>query len=57
MKALARRFWRDDSGLELSEYAVMAALIIIIAVGVILAVGNKISEIFGALLNALSGVA
>jgi len=48
-----RRFIRDERGLELSEYAIMAALVIIVAVGVIIAVGNNISTIFGKLRDQL----
>jgi len=51
-----RRFFRDERGLELSEYAVMAGMIIVIAIGVILLVGNKIHDIFQTLLTKLSGV-
>jgi pilus assembly protein Flp/PilA len=42
MKALLKRFMKDERGLELSEYAVMAALIIIGIVGVIGALGDRI---------------
>ena len=53
---MLRRFFRDERGLELSEYAIMAALIIIMAVGVILAVGTKIKNVFKGLDSQLGTV-
>jgi Flp pilus assembly pilin Flp len=56
---MLKRFIRDESGLELSEYAIMAGLIIVIAVGMIILVGGHINAIFtkleGALGDAESG--
>lgn len=48
-------FVREEEGLELSEYALMAALVIIVAVATILAVGTRINEVFSLLLSALGG--
>lgn len=53
---MLRRFFRDERGLELSEYAVMAGMIIIVAILVILAIGNRITAIFQALKTQLDGV-
>jgi Flp pilus assembly pilin Flp len=50
---MLKRFFRDESGLELSEYAIMAGLIIVLAVVTIIAVGGKINNIFQALDGAL----
>ncbi len=55
MKKLLRRFVRDERGLELSEYAVMAALVIVVAVGAVMALGVEIDAIFDKLLAALQG--
>ena len=55
MKELLKRFWQDEQGLELSEYAVMAALVIVVAAAVIISVGQEINAIFGKLLTALNG--
>ena len=51
---MVRRFFRDERGLELSEYAIMAGMVIIIAVAVILLVGQRIQAIFNALLTKLN---
>ncbi len=45
MKNLLKRFIRDERGLELSEYAVMVALIVI---AVIIAIGALSTAIQGA---------
>lgn len=55
-KKLAKRFLNEEAGLELSEYSVMIALIIVIAVVTITLVGTRINEIFQSLLTALTGV-
>lgn len=47
---MIKRFLTDESGLELSEYAVAAALVAIAAAGVFASLGNVI----GAKLNELS---
>ena len=57
MKKLMKRFLKDEQGLELSEYAVMAALVIVVAAAVIITVGEEINVIFGKLLDALQGTA
>ncbi len=55
MKTLLKKFWEDEQGLELSEYAVMAALVILIAVGAITVLGNTIDKIFSDLNGAIAG--
>jgi Flp pilus assembly pilin Flp len=46
MKRLLRKFWRDERGLELSEYAVMAALIVIFLVVAITTLRGAIASAF-----------
>ncbi len=48
---MIKRFLRDETGLELSEYAVAAALVAIAAVGAFKALGGTI----GTKINELSG--
>ncbi|MBM4028431.1 MAG: Flp family type IVb pilin [Planctomycetes bacterium] len=50
MKTLLR-FWKDEQGLELSEYAVMTALVIVVAVASVILVGEAIDSRF----NELAG--
>jgi Flp pilus assembly pilin Flp len=51
---MLKRFIRDESGLELSEYAIMVGLIIVIAAGVIWTIGGQINTIFQKLSDALT---
>ena len=44
-----KNFWNDESGLELSEYAVGAALIAIAVAAAFTSLGNKIKGAIGAL--------
>ena len=48
---MIKRFLRDETGLELSEYAVAAALVVVVAAGVFAALGvsitDKIDELSG----------
>jgi len=46
-----KRFWNDESGLELSEYAVAAALVAIAAVVAFQTLGTNI----GSRINTLAG--
>ena len=56
-----KKFLRDESGLELSEYAVAAALIAIATVGAFELLGgaitSKISELTGYIQNGTGGAA
>lgn len=42
---MIKKFLRDESGLELSEYAVAAALIALAVVGVFTTLGNSIKTV------------
>jgi len=53
LKQLAKRFLRDDAGLELSEYAVMVGLIVIAVILIVTTIGGQIAAIFGRLSAAL----
>ncbi len=49
MKTVMNRvksFWVSEDGPTATEYAVMLALIIIVALGAITLLGNKVSDIF-----------
>lgn len=55
MKKLLARFLKDERGLELSEYAIMAALIIVVAAGTITLLGESIDGIFTTLEQKITG--
>jgi pilus assembly protein Flp/PilA len=49
------KFFRDDSGLELSEYAVAAALVAIAAVIAFTTLGNAVASKINTLAATVSG--
>jgi Flp pilus assembly pilin Flp len=57
MKKLVKRFLKDEQGLELSEYAVMAAIIIVLTVATILLLRTEIINAFTDLITAMQGTA
>lgn len=52
---MIKRFFRDETGLELSEYAVAAALVIIGVVVAFTTLGNAIGTSIGTLSNTITG--
>ena len=46
MKDLLKAFWTDESGQTLAEYALLLALIAIVCIVAITALGPKISNVF-----------
>ena len=45
MQALLK-LWRDDSGQDIAEYAVMLSVILVIVVGTIKLIGTKANTVF-----------
>lgn len=54
MKRWLTRFWGDESGLELSEYAVMLALIALAVIAIVGVLGSTIASKFEQLNTKLS---
>jgi Flp pilus assembly pilin Flp len=52
---MIKKFLTDESGLELSEYAVAAALVTLAVMGAFTAVGANISEVIQRLASAIKG--
>jgi pilus assembly protein Flp/PilA len=52
---MIRRFLRDETGLELSEYAVAAALVVAGVVVAFTTLGNAITTGIGTLANTITG--
>ncbi len=46
MYACLRKFWQDENAATATEYAVMLALIIVVALAAISALGTKVSSTF-----------
>jgi len=49
------RFITSDDGPTTTEYAVMLALIVIVAIGAISGIGTKVSDVFTGVDNGLPG--
>jgi Flp pilus assembly pilin Flp len=41
-----RRFWHDEEGQDIAEYAVMLAVILVIVVGTIRLIGSNANNVF-----------
>ncbi len=52
MKALVK-FVKDERGLEVVEWAVMAGLIVVGIVGVVVLIGERVNTVFNNLLEAM----
>jgi pilus assembly protein Flp/PilA len=48
-----RALTRDDSGQDLLEYALLVALIALVAVGAVTAAGEKVNTIFNQIASAI----
>lgn len=46
MRELLRRLWREDEGQDLTEYALLLALISLIAIAAIRTLGVEIGDVF-----------
>ena len=55
-KRVLKRFFPDESGLELVEYAIMTALIVVTLVLAIGALATSVSGRFGEVEGAVSGI-
>ena len=53
MTSLLKRFWRDDSGATAIEYGVMAALIAVVMITAVTALGTALSTKFNNVANAV----
>jgi pilus assembly protein Flp/PilA len=55
MKTLLNRFVRDESGATAIEYGLLAALIAVVIIGAVRALGVQLDAIFDAVTAALGG--
>ena len=56
MKQLAHivgSFWRDEDGQDLLEYALLVALIALVATGAVGLAGGRVKDIFTAIVGAI----
>jgi Flp pilus assembly pilin Flp len=53
MRNLLNTLWLDESGQDLAEYALLFALIAIVAIASLMVIGNGISDVFTGVGNEL----
>jgi Flp pilus assembly pilin Flp len=54
MQEILRRFWREDEGQDIAEYAVMLAVILVIVVGTIRLIGSNANNVFSSVASSIS---
>ena len=50
-----KTLWKDDSGQDIAEYAVMLAVILVIVVGTIRLIGSNANNVFSETASAMGG--
>ncbi len=53
MTKLIKRFWRGDEGATMVEYGLMVALIAIVCVAAVMAIGTELNIVWGKVLSGL----
>ena len=53
MKNTLRRFWREDRGQDIAEYAVMLAVILVLVVGTVRLVGSHANNVFSSVASSI----
>jgi len=50
---LLRRFWSDERGQDIAEYAVMLAVILVIVIGTVRLIGSNANTVFSQVGSAI----
>jgi Flp pilus assembly pilin Flp len=53
MFQLVRKFWSDDAGQDIAEYAVMLAVILVLVVGTVRLIGTNANNAFSNVASSL----
>jgi Flp pilus assembly pilin Flp len=53
MSKLIRRLWREDTGQDIAEYAVMLAVILVLVVGTVRLIGSNANNVFSQAASAV----
>jgi Flp pilus assembly pilin Flp len=53
MRNLLLRFWTDDQGQDIAEYAVMLAVILVLVVGTVRLIGSNANNAFSSVASSL----
>jgi Flp pilus assembly pilin Flp len=54
MGSIVRRFWLEEEGQDIAEYAVMLAVILVIVVGTIRLIGGSANNVFSSVASSIS---
>jgi len=54
MNSSLRKFWSQEEGQDIAEYAVMLAVILVIVVGTIRLIGGNANNVFSAVASSIS---
>jgi Flp pilus assembly pilin Flp len=54
MSKLLRRFWSEEEGQDIAEYAVMLAVILVIVVGTIRLIGGNANNVFSSVSSSIA---
>jgi Flp pilus assembly pilin Flp len=53
MYKLMHRFWREEEGQDIAEYAVMLAVILVLVVGTVRLIGSNANNAFSAVASSI----
>jgi len=53
MKALMQKFWTEEGGQDIAEYAVMLAVILVLVVGTVRLIGSNANTAFSSVASSL----
>jgi len=53
MTDFLRRFWSDDEGQDIAEYAVLLAVILVLVVGTVRLIGGNANNVFSSTASAV----
>lgn len=53
MSKVVLKFWRDERGQDIAEYAVMLAVILVLVVGTIRLVGSNANNVFSSVASSI----
>jgi Flp pilus assembly pilin Flp len=56
MKSILGKWWADEDGQDIAEYAVMLAVILVIVVGTIRLIGSNANNVFSSVSSSIAGM-
>jgi Flp pilus assembly pilin Flp len=54
MADVLRRFWSDEQGQDIAEYAVLLAVILVLVVGTVRLIGGNANNVFSATASSIT---